>query len=52
MLKDPLVPAPKMAGAPVERVPFAAQEREYRLQAKDGKPIDVQIRVEVAFRLY
>jgi len=39
VLKDPLVPAPKMAGAPVERVPFAAQEREYRLQAKDGKPI-------------
>jgi hypothetical protein len=28
-----------MAGAPVERVPFAVQEREYRLHAREGKAI-------------
>jgi hypothetical protein len=39
VLKDPLQPAPRMADAPVERVPSAAQERDYRLHAKDGKPI-------------
>jgi hypothetical protein len=39
VLTAPLQPAPQMAGAPVERVPSAAQERDYRLQAKDGKAI-------------
>jgi hypothetical protein len=39
VLNDPLVPAPRMAGAPVERVPFAVQEREYRLHAREGKAI-------------
>jgi hypothetical protein len=36
VLTTPLVPAPKFPGAPVERVPSAAQERDYRLQMKDG----------------
>ena len=31
-LTTPLMPAPRRAGAPMERVPAAAQEREYRLQ--------------------
>lgn len=31
----PLQAAPKMAGAPVERLPSAAQEREYRLYSKN-----------------
>jgi hypothetical protein len=35
-LTTPLTPAKKAAGAPVERVPAAAQEREYRLQS--GSP--------------
>jgi hypothetical protein len=39
VLTAPLLPAPRIAGAPVERVPSAAQERDYRLHAKDGKPI-------------
>jgi hypothetical protein len=39
VLTMPLLPAPKLADAPIERVPSAAQERDYRLQAKDGKPI-------------
>ena len=30
-LTTPLQPASQIAGAPVERVPAAAQEREYRL---------------------
>jgi hypothetical protein len=38
-LTAPLMPAPQLAGAPMERVPAAAQERDYRLQGKDGKPI-------------
>lgn len=37
-LTDPLQPAMSIAGAPVERVPSAAQEREYRLQGADGRP--------------
>jgi hypothetical protein len=39
VLTAPLMPAPQLADAPTERVPSAAQERDYRLQAKDGKPI-------------
>ena len=39
VLTAPLRPAPQAAGAPMERVPSAAQERDYRLQAKDGKAI-------------
>lgn len=31
-LLEPLVPAARRAGAPIERVPTAAQERSYRLQ--------------------
>lgn len=32
-LVNPLKPAPQIANAPVERVPAAAQQRDYRLQA-------------------
>jgi hypothetical protein len=40
VLTDPLLPAPHSPGAPVERVPAAAQEREYRLHpAGNGEPI-------------
>jgi hypothetical protein len=39
VLTAPLLPAPQLAGAPMERVPSAAQERDYRLQAKDGRAI-------------
>jgi hypothetical protein len=39
VMKDPLVPAPRMPGAPVERLPSVAQEREYRLHAREGNPI-------------
>ena len=39
VLTAPLMPAPKMPGAPAEHVPFAAQERPYRLQTKDSMPL-------------
>ncbi len=35
-LTTPLRPAPQMPGAPVERVPTARQEREYRLQLNNS----------------
>lgn len=35
-LTTPLLPARQPAGTPVERVPAAAQEREYRLEAVNG----------------
>jgi hypothetical protein len=38
-LTQPLTPAPRAAGAPVERVPAAVQEREYRLELRGGAPI-------------
>ena len=37
-LTTPLRPAPRMAGAPVERVPAAAQERDYTLYFDDVTP--------------
>lgn len=37
-LTTPLQPALQIAGAPVERVPSAAQEREYRLQSEGTAP--------------
>jgi hypothetical protein len=38
VLTTPLRPAPRFAGAPPERVPAAAQEREYRLESDDHPP--------------
>ena len=35
----PLRPAPPIPGAPVERMPAAAQEREYRLNVSDGSEL-------------
>ena len=35
----PLRPAPPIPGAPVERMPAAAQEREYRLHLSDGREL-------------
>ena len=37
-LTTPLKPAPQKAGAPLERVPAAAQERDYTLHNLDNKP--------------
>jgi len=37
-LTEPLKPAPQKAGAPLERVPAAAQERDYTLHNLDNKP--------------
>lgn len=37
-LTAPLEPASRMADAPLERVPAAAQEREYRLHASEATP--------------
>jgi hypothetical protein len=37
-LTTPLKPAPQRAGAPLERVPAAAQERDYTLHNHDHKP--------------
>jgi hypothetical protein len=37
-LTNPLQPATSMSGAPVERVPTAAQERDYKLQATGTLP--------------
>jgi hypothetical protein len=36
-LTDPLAPARRIAGAPIERVPAAAQVREYRLKTRGGQ---------------
>jgi hypothetical protein len=38
MLTTPLRPSPRFAGAPPERVPAAAQERDYRLEGDDHPP--------------
>jgi|APFre7841882630_1041343.scaffolds.fasta_scaffold15708_2 hypothetical protein len=38
-LTTPLRPAPRTAGAPAERVPAAAQEREYRVRLNDRTEI-------------
>jgi hypothetical protein len=38
VLTTPLKPSPRFAGAPPERVPAAAQEREYRLFTDDERP--------------
>lgn len=37
-LTTPLEPAAALAGAPIEAVPSAAQERDYRLASNDGEP--------------
>ena len=37
-LTTPLRPAPRMTGAPIERVPAAAQERDYTLYSDDVTP--------------
>jgi hypothetical protein len=37
-LTAPLLPAAKLPGAPVERIPAAAQVREYRLKLRGGQP--------------
>jgi hypothetical protein len=38
-LTAPLQPAPKMAGAPIERVPAAAHVREYRLKLRSSQAV-------------
>ena len=54
-LTTPLRPAPPIADAPVERVPAAAQERDYRLQSEGrGHPLTGRTagHVETAAGLY
>lgn len=54
-LTTPLQPAPKIAGAPVERVPAAAQEREYRLLSGGrSRPLNGRTagHVETAYGMY
>lgn len=54
-LTVPLQPSVPMAGMPIERVPAAAQEREYRLQASGTSPViggRTAGRIETADGLY